>query len=86
MTHAATPRRTLLMAVAGAIVLLGAVAAILLWDPVGSLVRELDLPAMSALPDLPRWLLWALGKVKFVVIAVVTLVIVVRELRQSRGA
>jgi len=86
MTHAATPRRTLLVAVAGAIVLLGAVAAIVLWDPVGSLVRELDLPAVSDLPDLPRWLWWALGKVKFAVIAVVALVVVVRELRRTRGA
>ena len=86
MTHAATPRRTLLVAVAGAIVLLGAVAAIVLWDPVGSLVRELNLPAVSDLPDLPRWLLWALGKVKFVVIAVVALAVVVRELRRTRGA
>ena len=86
MTHAATSRRSHLVAVAGAIVLLGAVAAIVLWDPVGSLVRELDLPAVSDLPDLPRWLLWALGKVKFAVIAVIALVVVVRELRRTRGA
>jgi TRAP-type mannitol/chloroaromatic compound transport system permease small subunit len=86
MTHAATSRRSLLIAVAGAILLLGAVAAIVVWDPVGSLVRELDLPSVSDLPDLPRWLLWALGKVKFAVIAVVALVVVVRELRRTRGA
>jgi hypothetical protein len=86
MTGAAAPHRKLLLAVAGAIVLLGAVAVVVVWDPVGSLVRELDLPAVSALPDLPRWLLWALGKVKFVVIAVIALVVVVRELRRTRGA
>jgi hypothetical protein len=38
------------------------------------------------LPDVPRWLLWALGKVKFVVIGVVVLVASVRELRKRRGA
>ena len=86
MTEAAPPRRRFLIAVAGAILLLAAVATIVVWDPVGSLVRELDLPALSDLPDLPRWLLWALGKVKFFVIVAVALVIVVRELRRARGA
>jgi hypothetical protein len=68
---------------------LGAVAAIVVWDPVGSLVRAIDLPgwvSLSDLPDVPRWLPWALGKVKFVVIAVVVLVVAVRELRRGRGA
>jgi hypothetical protein len=89
MTHAAAPHRKTLIAVAAAILLMGAVAAIVVWDPVGSLVRGVDLPdwaSVSALPDLPRWLLWALGKVKFAVIAVVALVVIVRELRRARGA
>jgi hypothetical protein len=68
------------------IVIVAVVAAVVVFDPVGSVVRGLDLPAVSDLPDLPRWLWWALGKVKFVVIGVVALVVVVRELRRSRGA
>jgi hypothetical protein len=86
MTHAARSRRGLLIAGAGAIMLVGAVAAILVWDPVGSLVRELGLPALSDLPDLPRWLWWALGKVKFALIALIVLVAVVRDVRRTRGA
>ena len=89
MTEAAKPRRSLLVAAAGVALFLGAVAAIVVWDPVGSLVRAVDLPewvSLSDLPDVPRWLLWALGKVKFVVIAGVVLVVAVRELRSRRGA
>ena len=89
MSGAAESSRRIATLVAGLVLLLGGVAAIVVWDPVGGLVRGIDRPewvSLSALPDLPRWLLWALGKVKFVVIAVVTLVIVVRELRRSRGA
>ena len=92
MTEAAGSRRRLLIAAAGAILLLGAVGAVVVvvvWDPFGSLVRGLDLPealSLFDLPDVPRWLLWALGKVKFGVVALVVLVAVVRELRRRRGA
>jgi hypothetical protein len=90
MTEAAKPRRSLLVAVAGVALFLGGVAAIVVvWDPIGSLVRAVDLPewgSLSDLSDVPRWLLWALGKVKFVVIAVVVLFVSVRELRSRRGA
>ena len=89
MTEAAKPRRSLLVAAAGVALFLGGVAAIVVWDPIGSLVRAVDLPewvSLSGLPDVPRWLLWALGKVKFVVIAGVVLVVAVRELRSRRGA
>ena len=75
-------RRTAVL-VAGAALLLGGLVAVVVWDPIGSVVRAVDLPY---LPDVPRWLLWALGKIKFVVIAVVALVVVVRELRRTRGA
>jgi hypothetical protein len=77
------------MAAAGVALFLGAVAAIVVWDPIGSIVRAVDLPewgSLSDLPDVPRWLLWALGKVKFVVIAVVVVVVAIRELRRGRGA
>jgi hypothetical protein len=77
------------MAAAGVALFLGAVAAIVVWGPIGSLIRAVDLPewvSLSDLPDVPRWLLWALGKVKFVVIAGVVLVVAVRELRRGRGA
>jgi TRAP-type mannitol/chloroaromatic compound transport system permease small subunit len=89
MTDAATPRRTVFVTLAGAILVLGAIVAIVVWDPVGSLVRGIDLPewvSMSALPDLPGWLLWALGKVKFALIALVVLVAVARDVRRKRGA
>jgi hypothetical protein len=83
------PRRSLLVAAAGLALFLGAVVAIVVWDPIGSLVRAIDLPEWASLPDLPdvpRWLLWALGKVKLVVVAVVVLVVAVRELGKRRGA
>jgi hypothetical protein len=89
VTEAAKPRRSLPWAAAGAALFLGAVVAVVVWDPIGSLVRAVDLPewvSLSDLPDVPRWLLWALGKVKFVVIAVVVLVVAVREWRRRRGA
>jgi hypothetical protein len=89
MTEAAKPRRSPLVAAAGVALVLGAVVAIVVWDPVGSLVRAVDPPewgTLSDLPDVPRWLLWGLGKVKFVVIAVAVLVVAVRELRRRRGA
>ena len=89
MTETAKPRRILLVAAAGVVLFLSGVAAIVVWDPVGSLVRAVDLPewvSLSDLPDVPRWLLWALGKVKFVLIAVVVVVVAVRELRRARGA
>jgi hypothetical protein len=89
VTGTAKPRRSLLVAAAGAALLLGAVAAIVVWDPIGSLVRAVDLPEWVSLPYLPdasRWLLWALGKVKFVVIAVVVVVVAIRQLHRGRGA
>jgi hypothetical protein len=81
--------RRFLVVAAGGVVLLGAVAAIAVWDPIGALVHAADLPgwvSLSALPDVPGWLLWALGKVKFVLIAAFGLAIAVRELRRRRGA
>jgi hypothetical protein len=81
--------RLLLGAVAGVVLVLGAVAAIVVWDPIGNLIRDVDLPgwvSLSGLPDWPRWLLWALGKVKFVVIAAFVLAVAVRELRRRRAA
>jgi hypothetical protein len=88
MGEAAGSGRRIAAVVAGAALLLGGLVAVVVWDPVGSVVRAVDLPdwaSQAALPDVPRWLFWALGKVKFVVIAVV-LVGVVRALRRSRGA
>jgi hypothetical protein len=89
VTDTAKRHRSLIVAAAGVALFLGAVAAIVVWDPIGSLVRAIDLPewvSLSDLPDVPRWLLWALGKVKFVVIALVVLVVALRELRRRHGA
>jgi hypothetical protein len=89
MTEAAVTRRRVAVATAAGVLLAGAVVAVVVWDPVGSLVRALDLPewaSLSSVPDVPRWLLWALGKVKFVLIALVVLAAAVRELRRRRGA
>jgi hypothetical protein len=88
MSEVAGSGRRIAVVVAGAALLLGGLVAVVVWDPVGSVVRAVDLPdwgSQAALPDVPRWLFWALGKVKFVVIAVVLLG-VVRALRRSRGA
>jgi hypothetical protein len=71
MTSAADSRaRLFLWAAAGVVLFLAAAAAIVL----------------SALPDVPGWVLWALGKVKFVLIAAFGLAVAVRELRRGRGA
>jgi hypothetical protein len=90
MTSAADSRARLFLAVvAGGVLILAAAAAIVAWDPIGDLVRAVELPgwvSLSALPDVPGWLLWALGKVKFVVIAAFGLAVAVRELRRERGA
>jgi hypothetical protein len=89
MTEAAGSRRRIVVVVAGAALLLGAAVAIVVLDPIGSLVRDFEPPegiSPSDLPDVPRWLLWALGKIKFVVIAAVLLVVAVREMRKRRGA
>jgi hypothetical protein len=80
MSDAGESRPRLLVAVAGAALLLAVLGAVLVWDPMEILVGAVELP------DVPRWLPWALGKVKFVVIAVITLAVVIRELRRTRGA
>jgi hypothetical protein len=85
MREAGASRRTLVVAAGGAVALLAVVAAVVVWDPVGSLVRAVDLP-LSDVADVPRWFWWALGKVKFVLLAFVALFVVVRELRRTRGA
>jgi hypothetical protein len=83
MTETAEWRRRTAVVLASAALVLAAVAAIVVWDPVGSVVRAVDL---TGLPDVPRWLLWALGKVKFAVIGIIVLVALARELRRRRGA
>jgi hypothetical protein len=83
MSEAADSRRRIAAVVAWTALLLAGLVAVIVWDPVGSVVRAVGLPD---LPDVPRWLLWALGKVKFVVVAVVALVVVLRELRRPGGA
>jgi hypothetical protein len=89
MNEAAGSRRRTVVVVACAALLLTAAVAIVVWDPIGSLVRAVELPegiSPSDLPDVPGWLLWALGKVKLVVIAALLLVVAVRELRKRRAA
>jgi hypothetical protein len=79
MTSAADFRPGVFLGVAaGVVLLLGAVAAIVVWDPIGDLVRAFELPGWVSLA--------ALGKVKFVLIAAFGLAVAVRELRRERGA
>jgi hypothetical protein len=45
-----------------------------IWDPILSLARSLDLPASISvpdIPDLPKWLMFLLGKGKYILIAVI---------------
>jgi hypothetical protein len=60
--------------VAVAAIVLAAVAAVVIWDPILSLARSLDLPASISvpdIPDLPKWLMFLLGKGKYILIAVI---------------
>jgi hypothetical protein len=60
--------------VAVAAIVLAAVAAVVIWDPILSLARSLDLPSSISvpdIPDLPKWLMFLLGKGKYILIAVI---------------
>jgi hypothetical protein len=60
------------LAVAALVV--AAVAAVVIWDPLVSLARSLDLPesiSVPDVPDLPKWLTFLLGKGKYILIAVI---------------
>jgi hypothetical protein len=79
-------RRDLAVKLAAAALVLAAVAAVVIWDPILSLVRGLDLPASISLPnmpDLPDWLMFALGKGKYILIAAI-LAVAARRRRSGR--
>jgi hypothetical protein len=67
---------------------LAAVAAVVIWDPILSLVRSLDLPGSISLPDgpdLPNWLMFLLGKGKYILIAVIVAMAARRHAERQAG-
>jgi hypothetical protein len=74
MARSSLQRRGLALTLAGAALVLAAVAAIVIWDPFGSLVRSLDLSgSLPDVPDVPKWLLFLVGKGKLILIAAAVL-------------
>jgi hypothetical protein len=88
MADAPAHRRDLAVKLALAAVVLAAVAAVVIWDPILSLVRSLDLPGSISLPDvpdLPNWLMFLLGKGKYILIAVIVTMAARRHSRRERS-
>jgi hypothetical protein len=72
MAESSLQRREVALKLAVAAFVLAAVAAILIWDPSAGLVRGLDLPdSLPDVPDVPKWLLFLVGKGKLILIAVI---------------
>jgi hypothetical protein len=88
MADAPAHRRDLAVKLALAAVVLAAVAAVVIWDPILSLVRSLDLPGSITLPDvpdLPNWLTFLLGKGKVILIAVIVAMAAGRSVRREKS-
>jgi hypothetical protein len=82
-------RRDLAVKLALSAGVLAAVAAVLIWDPILSLVRGLDLPGTISLPDgpdLPSWLMFLLGKGKYILIAVIVTIAARRHAERQAGS
>jgi hypothetical protein len=71
------PQRDAVLKLTAAALVLSAVAAVVIWDPLASLARGLEVP--SALPDIPKWLFFLLGKAKYILLAVIVLIVAVRR-------
>jgi hypothetical protein len=75
-------RREALLKLAATALVLSAVAAVVIWDPLASLARGLEVP--SDLPDVPKWLLFLLGKAKYILLAVIVLLVAARRPPSSK--
>jgi hypothetical protein len=74
MRRAAAPKLVL------AALVLSAVAAVVIWDPLAGLARSLDVPgALPDVPDVPRSLFLLLDKAKYILLAVILLLVTVRH-------
>jgi hypothetical protein len=74
MADSPLPGREVALKLAVAAIVLAAVAAVVIWDPILSLARSLGLPgsiSVPDVPDLPKWLTFLLGKGKYILIAVI---------------
>jgi hypothetical protein len=81
------PGREVALKLAVAAFVLAAVAAVVIWDPILSLARSLDLPgsiSVPDVPDLPKWLTFLLGKAKYILIAVIVAMAARRRPRTRR--
>jgi hypothetical protein len=58
------------------------VAAVVIWDPLAGLARSLEVP--DVVPDVPKWLLFVLGKAKYLLLAVIVLLVAARRRLSSR--
>ena len=89
MADGPLPRHEVALKLAVATVVLAAVAAVVIWDPILSLARSLDLPgsiSVPDVPDLPNWLIFLLGKGKYVLIAVIVAMAARRRPLSKRGS
>lgn len=76
------PRREAVLRLAAATLVLSGLAAVVIWDPLAGLARSLEVP--DALPDVPKWLLFVLGKAKYILLAVIVLLVAGRRRLSSR--
>ena len=58
MADGPLPRHEVALKLGVATVVLAAVATVVIWDPILSLARSLDMPASISVPDLPELLKW----------------------------
>jgi hypothetical protein len=87
MADGPLPRPEVALKLAVAAIVVAAVAAVVIWDPILSLARSLDLPgsiSVPDVPDLPKWLIFLLGKGKYILIAVIV-AMVARQRQLSKG-
>jgi hypothetical protein len=87
MADSPLPRRALALKLGVAAIVLAAVAAVVIWDPILSLARSLDLPgsiSVPNVPDLPKWLTFPLGKGKYILLAVIVAMAVRRRPHTAR--
>lgn len=69
-------RRNAVLKLAVVALVLSAVAAVVIWDPLAGLARSFEVPdALPDVPDAPRWLLFLLGKAKYMLLAVIVLAV-----------